>query len=253
MIGISEAQFMQWLTPLLWPLLRILALFATAPVLSRRNIPMRVKVALAMLTSVAAAPSLPPATTVTLSSPQALEAVVQQFLIGATMGFAARIVFAAAELAGELMGLQMGLNYAGFFDPASGASGTGTQRFFGTMAAWLFIVMNGHLLLTAAIVRSFESFPVGQAPLAFASQLAPQQWGTEVFQLGLWIALPIIAMLLFVNIVLGVISRVASQMNIFAIGFPLTLGIGLLGMVVTLPLMEQPFTAALERMLALFI
>ena len=73
-----------------------------------------------------------------------------------------------------------------------------------------------------------------------------------MFRLGLWIALPLIAMLLFVNLVLGIISRVAQQMNVFAIGFPITVSVGLLGVLLTLPMMEAPFTMALEQMLANF-
>ena len=82
--------------------------------------------------------------------------------------------------------------------------------------------------------------------------MQPQPWGAEIFRLGLWIALPLVAMLLFVNLVLGIISRVAQQMNIFAIGFPITLGVGLLGVLLTLPMMQAPFTMALERMLQHF-
>jgi flagellar biosynthetic protein FliR len=80
----------------------------------------------------------------------------------------------------------------------------------------------------------------------------PQTWGTEIFSLGLWIALPLVGMLLFVNLMLGVIARVAPQINIFAVGFPVTLGVGMIGMLLTLPLMQQPFTMALEQMLARF-
>lgn len=252
MIGFSESQVLQWLSPLLWPLLRILALFMTAPVLSMRNVPARVKIGLAVLTALAAAPSLPAGTTLSLGSPRALEAVLQQVLVGATMGFAARIVYAAAEFAGEIAGLQMGLNYAGFFDPGTGGTGTAVGRLFSTMAAWLFVVLNGQLLLTAAVIRSFDTFPVGQEPLALLRVLAPHQWGAEVFHLGLWIALPMVSMLLFVNLVLGVISRVAQQLSIFSIGFPITLTVGLVGVVVGLPMLERPFTLSLERMLGLF-
>jgi len=80
----------------------------------------------------------------------------------------------------------------------------------------------------------------------------PQIWGAEVFRLGLWIALPLVGMLLFVNLVLGIISRVAAQMSIFSIGFPITVSVGLIGMLLTLPMMQVPFTMALERMLAYF-
>ena len=252
MITFSEAQVTAWLVPLLWPFLRVLALFSALPVLGQRLVPMRVRVALSFMIALAAQPMLPQMPAVALDTPMAMILVVQQVLIGLTIGFAVRIVFAAVEFAGEIAGLQMGLNFAGFFDPVSAGTATATSRFFGTVVAWLFIVINGHLAVIAAVIKSFEAFPVGPQPFAFLSALAPHTWGAEVFSLGLWIALPLIAMLLFVNIVLGIISRVAQQMNVFAIGFPVTLGVGLIGMMLTLPLMQVPFTMALERMLTRF-
>ena len=97
-----------------------------------------------------------------------------------------------------------------------------------------------------------ERAPATPEPFAFLRTVQPQAWGIEMFRLGTWIALPLVAMLLFVNLVLGVISRVASQMNVFAIGFPVTLGVGLVGMLLTLPMMQGPFTMALEKLLAVF-
>jgi flagellar biosynthetic protein FliR len=251
-ITISEAQLTAWLTPLLWPFLRILALFSALPLFGQRMVPMRIRVALALLITLVAQPLMPAMPEIALDSPQAALAVIQQVLIGLTLGFAVRIVFAAVEFAGEIVGLQMGLNFAAFFDPVSASQSTATSRFFGTMVAWLFVAINGHLAVIAAVVRSFDAFPVGPEPFAFLRALAPHQWGAEVFSIGLWIALPLVAMLLFVNLVLGVISRVAQQMNVFAIGFPLSVGVGLIGMLLTLPLMQAPFTLALERMLSRF-
>ena len=120
------------------------------------------------------------------------------------------------------------------------------------MVAWLFVVIDGHLLVVQALILSFEAFPVSPQPLAHLQQIQPWVWGTELFRLGLWIALPVVAMLLFVNLALGVVSRVAAQMNVLAIGFPITLGVGLIGLVLTLPLMQTPFTFALETMLQRF-
>jgi flagellar biosynthetic protein FliR len=168
------------------------------------------------------------------------------------MGFAVRIVFSAVEFGGELIGLQMGLNFSGFFNPMTGGEATATSRFFGITVSWLFIVTGGHLMLINAVVMSFDAFPVGPEPFAFLRAVQPQVWGGEVFRLGLWIALPMIATLLFVNFVLGIIARVAQQMNIFAIGFPITVSVGLVGMLLTLPMMQLPFTMALERMLQYF-
>ena len=146
----------------------------------------------------------------------------------------------------------MGLNFAGFFNPMTGGESTAASRFFGISVSWLFIVMGGHLLLIGAVVQSFNAFPVGPEPFAFLRTVQPQVWGAEVFRLGLWIALPLVAMLLFVNLVLGIISRVASQMGIFSIGFPITVSVGLIGMLLTLPMMQMPFTMALEQMLQHF-
>ncbi len=253
MITFSEAQIMAWLAPLVWPFLRALALFTALPVLGTRQVPMQVRIALAGFIAYCAQGSLPEAPAVVLDlaldSPLALVLVAQQTVIGLSLGFAVRLVFAAIEFAGEIVGLQMGLNFAGFFDPLSASTATATSRFFGTMVAWLFIVINGHLLVVAALVQSFAAFPVGPEPFAFLHQMQPQRWGTEIFSTGLWIALPLVTMLLFVNLVLGAISRVAPQINVFAVGFPVTLGVGLLGLLLTLPAMERPFTMTLERLL----
>lgn len=252
MLTFDEAQIWAWVSPLLWPFLRMLALFGVVPVIGQRSVPARVRVALCFLIAVAVQPSLPPMPVVPLDSSLALMLVVQQVLIGVSMAFAVRIVFAAVEFAGEIGGLQMGLNFAGFFDPATSGQTTALSNFFSVTVSWLFIVVNGHLLLIAAVVQSFHAFPVGAEPFAFLQATRPELWGAEIFSLGLWIALPLIAMLLFTNLVLGIIARVAQQMNIFAIGFPITLSVGLVGVLLTLPLMHQPFTMALERMLSMF-
>ena len=252
MLTFTEAQVLEWITPVLWPFLRVLALFGALPVFAQRSVPMRVRVALAFMIAFCAQATLPTMPVIPLDSGAAVLAVVQQILIGASLGFAVRIVFAAVEFAGELIGLQMGLNFAGFFNPMTGGEATATSRFFGITVSWLFIVTGGHLLLIAAVVQSFYAFPVGPEPFAFLRAVQPQVWGAEVFRLGLWIALPMTAMLLFVNLVMGIISRVAQQMNIFSIGFPITVSVGLIGMLLTLPMMQVPFTMALERMLQQF-
>jgi flagellar biosynthetic protein FliR len=252
MITFDEAQLLAWITPVLWPFLRVLALFQAMPVLGQRLVPMRVRVALAFLVAVCASGVAASIEPVPLDSAQALLLVVQQLLIGLSLGFAVRIVFASVEFAGEIAGLQMGMNFAGFFDPLTASQSTAVSRFFGALVGFLFIVVNGHLTVIAAVVQSLTAFPVGPEPFAFLSATLPHQWGAEVFKMGLWIALPLIAVLLFVNLVLGVISRVAPQTHIFAIGFPITMGVGLTSLLFMLPLMEMPFIATLERMLAPF-
>ncbi len=252
MLTFTDTQVLAWITPLLWPFLRVLALFGSLPVFAQGSVPARVRVALAFLIALCAQATLPTMPLIPLDSAAAVLAVVQQLLIGLSLGFAVRIVFSAVEFAGEVIGLQMGLNFAGFFNPMTGGEATATSRFFGISVSWLFIVTGGHLMLIAAVAQSFDVFPVGPEPFAFLRAVQPQVWGAEVFRLGLWIALPMIAMLLFVNLVLGIISRVAQQMSIFSIGFPITVSVGLIGMLLTLPMMQMPFTMALERMLQYF-
>lgn len=252
MITFSEAQLVAWLSPVLWPFLRVLAMFSVAPVFSQRVIPMRLKIGLAFLVAVCAQPVLGDQPVIGINSPQALGTLIQQVGVGLAVGFAVRLVFAAVEVAGEVVGLQMGLNFASFFDPLSGGQATAVSRFYGTCASWLFVVMNGHLLITMALLNSFTSFPVSPDPMDFVRTLQPQVWGAEIFRLGLWVALPILAMLTLVNMVMGVIARVAPQMNVFSVGFPVSIGVGITGLWLTLPMMQAPFTAALERMLGYF-
>jgi len=248
----TEAQVLAWVTPILWPFIRILALFSALPVIAQRSVPMRLRIGLAFLVAFCAQATLPAIAPIELASAAGALAVLQQVLIGVSLGFAVRIVFTAVEYAGEIIGLQMGLNFAAFFSPMTGGEQTAVSRFFGVTVAWLFMVTGGHLLLIAAVAQSFTAFPVSAEPFAFLRTIEPHRWGAEIFSLGLWIALPLVAMLLFTNLVLGIISRVAQQMNIFAIGFPITLGVGLIGVLLTLPMMQAPFTMALERMLAQF-
>jgi hypothetical protein len=118
MLTVSEAQILAWVSPILWPFIRVLAMFSSLPVIAQRSVPARVRVALAFLIVICAQSGLPPMPVIPLDSPTAFLVLLQQVLIGLSLGFAVRIVFAAIELAGEIIGLQMGLNFAGFFDPA---------------------------------------------------------------------------------------------------------------------------------------
>ena len=250
MITFTEAQLNAWIAPLLWPFLRALAVFSALPIFNRQSVPLRLRIGLAAFIAFAAQPALPPMPVVPLDSMLALTLVAQQVLIGVTIGFAVRVVFAAVEYAGELIGLQMGLNFAGFFDPVTAAQGTAVSSLFATLVAWLFVALNGHLVVITALAASFQAFPVGPEPFAFLARSQPYRWGAEIFATGLWIALPLVAMLMFVNLVLGFISRVAPQIQIFAVGFPITLGLGLVALLFIVPALERPFAMTLERVLS---
>lgn len=252
MIELTEAQLVTWLSPIFWPFLRVLAVFTAAPIFSSRAFPIRARIALALFIAFAAQASLENQPIVSIAGPEAFGAVIQQVGIGLAIGFTARLVFAAVELAGEVVGFQMGLNFAAFFDPSLNTQSSAVARFFGQMAAFLFVVMNGHLMLLMATIKSFDAFPVNQNFLEALSKMKLYELGADLFASGLWIALPMVGMLMFVNLALGIVSRVAPQMNIYAIGFPITLAVGLIGITATLPMLDQPMQALMERMLDVF-
>ena len=249
----TEAQIMAAVAPVFWPFLRVLAVFSSAPIFSARSVPMRARVGLAFLVAICAQPTLADQPMIGLTDPGAVGAVVHNVAIGLAIGLAVRIVFAAVEMAGEIVGLQMGLNFAGFFDPTTNSQTSTVGRFFGNMAMLLFVVMNGHLLLILAVASSFHAFPVGDGMLSAVSTMRLHELGGLIFFYGLWIALPMIGMLLFVNVVMGIMSRIAPQMNVFAIGFPLTISMGLLGIAFTLPMLDRPVAQLLQVIADLFM
>lgn len=245
----TEAQLMEWLSPVLWPFLRVLGLFTTSPVFSSRGFPVRARIGLALLVAFSAQATLGAQPIVSLDGAEALDTLLQQVGIGMTIGFAVRLVFAAVELAGEVIGLQMGLNFAAFFDPTSNAQVSAVSRFMGNVAALVFLAVNGHLLVLMAVIKSFDTFPVGGGVLDAFARLRMHELGADLFSSALWIALPMIGLLLFVNLALGIISRVAPQMNIYAIGFPITLTAGLGGLCLFLTLLEQPLVSLMSSVI----
>ena len=253
MISITEAQLVAWLSPMIWPFLRVLAVFTAAPIFSSKSIPVRARIALAFCISLASQASLQDQPLISLSSPEALGAVMQQVGIGLAIGFTVRLVFASIELAGEIVGFQMGLNFASFFDPSFNTQSSAVAKFFGHMAAFLFIVMNGHLLVIMAVVKSFKAFPVDQNFIEALKVMKLYELGANLFASGLWIALPMVGMLMFVNLAMGVVSRVAPQMNIYSIGFPITLTAGLVCITAVLPMLDQPLLVLMTETLDLFM
>ncbi|MCL4184406.1 MAG: flagellar biosynthetic protein FliR [Burkholderiaceae bacterium] len=249
MIDVAESQLLAWLSAFLLPFFRILGLFTSAPILSQRAVPVRVRVAVSLLLAALVAPLIPPAPAADLAAPSGWLAVATEALIGFAIGFVARSILAAVEVAGEAVGLQMGLSFAGFFDPDSGQLNA-VSRLMNTLSLAAFVAIHGPLLLVAAALHSFEVIPPATALSEWLARIDPAGLGASLFGLGLTIALPFMALLLFANLALGIISRIAPQLNIFAIGFPVTIGAGLVLLALGLPLLQAPFESMFEHMLA---
>ncbi len=252
MIGISESQLTEWLSPILWPFFRVLAVFTAAPIFSARSFPVRTRIGLALFIAIAAQASLNDQPHVDINSPKAFGAVLQQVGIGLAIGFAVRLVFSIFELAGQVIGFQMGLGFAAFFDPSTSAQSSAMGRFYVNMATLMFLAVNAHVVVLMAVIKSFDAFPVDQNFLAALEKVKLYSLGADLFASALWIALPVIGMLMFANLALGIVSRVAPQMNIYSVGFPVTLSVGLIGVAATLPMLDQPFMRLMERILEIF-
>ena len=236
MISFTDAQLNAWLIGFLWPLTRILGLIMVAPVFGHRAVPSRVKIGLGIFVALIVAPTLPPMPDVGLGSWHGLFILVQQLLIGIGIGFIMRIVFAAVDAAGEIVGLQMGLGFASFFDPQSASQTLVLARFFNMLAVLIFLAVNAHLLLLGILTESFQTLPISIQPLSSGGFYNLAAFGSTVFAVGLQLSLPLIAILLMTNLSLGILTRSAPQLNIFAIGFPITLGVGLLVLHATMPI-----------------
>lgn len=250
MLSITSAQLEAMLGAFLWPFVRVLALVAAAPVLGHRAVPRRVKVGLALLLTAILVPALPPAPP--LNDPGRFALLAQQILIGVGLALSMHVAFAAVALAGDMIGLQMGLSFATFVDPQHSGQSPMLGTILGLIATLLFFAIDGHLLLLGALAESFVHAPVSAAPLPAAHWGALLAWGGELFRIGLHLALPVLAAMLACNIALGVLMRAAPQLNLFAVGFPIALVVGFAMLALLVPYLGAPIEETLLRGLSVW-
>jgi len=240
-LTLTSIELNTWIAALLWPLSRILGLVAAAPLFGNAAVPISTKVSLGVLLAMIIAPTVPALPAADPMSMAGLLILTQEMLIGLAMGFSIRIVFAAIEMAGEISSLTMGLGFASFFDPQTKGRSSAISQFLTMLATLMFLTVNGHLVLLAALAESFVSLPISASPINGGGFQQLAAWGGEIFRSGVQISLPIVAALLLTNVALGILTRAAPQLNIFGIGFPVTLGVGLLVLAMVLPYLAVPF------------
>lgn len=237
-----------------WPALRLLALFISAPVVSEKVLPGRVKVGLALLCAFLIGPTLPPMD-VAVVSLNGFWIGLQQLLIGVAIGMTLQFIFAAVRMAGEVIGMQMGLSFAVFFDPVGGPNMPMMSRIMNTLFILLFLTFNGHLWMINLLADSFQSLPIAAAPLNGNGFMALARTAGLIFSSGLMLGLPVITILLAINLTLGLLNRLTPQLSIFVIGFPVTLLVGMLTVMLSMhmlsPFFEHLFVDLFSRLNAI--
>lgn len=240
MITFTSAQLNILVMSFLWPLTRILGLLASAPLFGNVSVPATVKISLGILIAMIITPTLPALPALDPLSLSGALTLAQQMLIGLAMGFVMQVIFAGVALAGEAAGLSMGLGFATFFDPQTQGRSIAVTQFLSLMMLLMYMALDVHLAVITALADSFRTMPINDLP--FHGRMFEQLafWGGKVFASGVQLALPVVAALLITNVGLSILARSAPQLNLFGIGFPITLTVGFVMLAVTVPYMAGP-------------
>ena len=231
----------------LWPFLRIGACLMVAPIFGARFVPARMRIILAGAVTLIVAPLLPEQPAVSPFSAPGIVITAQQLLIGAAIGFVLQVVFDALAMGGQVLANSMGLSFAYNVDPLRGTGTPVLGQFYTLIATLTFLALNGHLAIIELLVDGFRTMPVGVDGIAADGYRLIAEWGTQLFRGAMMVALPGLTALLVVNLAFGVVSRAAPALNLFAIGFPVTLIGGLLVVWAGLPAMQSGFIALMDE------
>ena len=257
MISFTSAELNTWIATFFFPLARILALLAAAPPFNNAGLTTRVRLVLGLTIAVAIAPALPPMPAIEPASGLGLLILAQQMIIGLAMGFALRLVFSAVDLAGMMISTQMGLGFATAYDPQTASQTPVVSELIGMLALLVFLSIDGHLMVISTLVQSFTFLPVGLLAISEASWLNIANAGGIIFSAGVMLALPAVTALLITNVALGVLGRVAPQLNLIVIGFPVTILLGFIALYVGMSYLAAPlqqlFEHGLRSMLGFFL
>lgn len=219
----------------MWPMMRIGAMLIAMPVIGTRLVPTRVKIILTFVLSVLVLPLLPQIPQVEALSMQGIIISAQQILIGLSMGFTLQLVFGALMIAGESIAMSMGLGFASMVDPTNGVNVPVISQFFIIIGTLLFLALGGHLLLIQLVVSSFQSLPISPTGVARDSFWALFAWGSQMFIGALWVAIPALVSMLVITLSMGVMTRAAPQLNIFSVGFPVSMFMGFIILALVIP------------------
>ncbi len=229
----TESVVNQYLADFILPFTRIAALVMTMIGFGARTIPTRIKLFLCVAVTIAIMPAIPATNIEQLLSFKTFLVIGQQMLIGITLGFITVMVVNTFTLAGQIIAMQSGLGFASLVDPASGMNVPAVGQFFLILSTLLFWVMDGHLAYLQFVTLSFDTLPIGKEFFPSIKYKEVVLWGGWMFATALSLALAPLTAMLLINFSFGIMTRAAPQLNIFAIGFPITMMAGLLIMWLT--------------------
>ena len=227
-------------------LLRVSALLMVAPIFGHRTWLARAKVGLAFTVSIILFPIVAdqPLDVPAGVLPYALM-MIREVLMGVVMGFVVLLLFVGIQFAGQVSGLQMGFGIVNVIDPQSSNQLSIMGQFLNILAILLLLSLNGHHTILTALVTSFETIPLGGVVLKAGLMQKMIAITAEVFIIGVKIAAPIMTALFLVTAAMGVLARTVPQMNVFMVGFPVQISVGLGAFLVCMPL----FAMLVERLI----
>jgi flagellar biosynthetic protein FliR len=245
MLTFTQGQLEGWISQLFWPFIRIGACFMVAPAFGALFVPARLRIVLAGAVALLVAPLISIPAGITPFSPSGVVITIQQVIIGVALGFALQVLFDSVAMGGQLLANSMGLSFAFNVDPMRGTGTPALGQLYALLVMLTFLALDGHLALIEVLVDGFRTLPIGEAGLSQAGLWTLISWGTQIFAGALAVALPGVTALLIVNIAFGVMSRAAPSLNLFAVGFPISLVFGLVIIVVGLPALQSSFVRLL--------
>lgn len=220
-------EFIRWFSQVFWALLRVGGFMMVVPIFGNALVSPRVRIAIALAVALAVSPLLTPMPMLTDLSIAMFADVILQLVAGIGLGFATTVFFQLFVVAGQFIGMQMGLGFAVMVDAGNGVQVTALSQFYLMLVTLLFLAMNGHLVVLDVLVAGFKAFPLGAGVSLPELALEISRLGGWMFVGGVLVALPAVVSLLVVNLTFGVMSRSAPQLNVFSLGFPFSLLFGL--------------------------
>jgi flagellar biosynthesis protein FliR len=222
-LSLNAGDVTMWVSRMWWPALRVSGFVLTAPASSEAVVPGLVKIVFTLALALLLAPLVEVPTGLSIFSAAGMLTAILELLIGVSIGMVVQLTFEALVFAGQSVSLTMGLGFATLVDPQRGAQVPVLGQMFMIFGTLTYLAINGHLLLLGALADSFHTLPIGAAHIDKDFFLSVVLWGARVFDTGLLIALPAVIALVIVNLALGVVTRAAPQLNLFGIGFTITL------------------------------